>query len=277
MENILKVTHNAGFFSCSTIRLRKIIDFYNQTKILPIVDSSLQWGNYKDKLEDVTSKFYKNTTDEKVFDFVKFSESDDEEQFSDYSQLNMKDISFFVKKYFTLSDDVINIKNSLINKYNINTQDLIGICYRGNDKSVETNVPTYNDMMIMIREVKQLNPEKRLLIQSDEKEFYNVVLAEFSDSIYFDEMIKINKNTNSSVPHHVPYGRKTEQAQTFLAILSILSECSKLIINSGNISMWICLYRENVNGVYQYLNPKEYIYGVKTKNYKVPDKLWLTF
>ena len=54
----LTITHNAGFFSCCTIRLIEIVNFFNNNKNLPtIVDSSRQFDFYKSKPEDL-SKFY---------------------------------------------------------------------------------------------------------------------------------------------------------------------------------------------------------------------------
>jgi hypothetical protein len=61
-ENISKltITHNAGFFSCCTIRLIEIIKFFNENGKLPdVVDSSKQFEKYKvNKQEDLTTYFF---------------------------------------------------------------------------------------------------------------------------------------------------------------------------------------------------------------------------
>ncbi len=49
---MLKVSHNAGFFSCCSVRLREIINFYNNTHILPIVDSYELFELYKLDVKD---------------------------------------------------------------------------------------------------------------------------------------------------------------------------------------------------------------------------------
>ena len=36
----------------------------------------------------------------------------------------------------------------------------------------------------------------------------------------------------------------------------IISESNVVVLNSGNVGLWVCLYRENNNNVYQYLSPK---------------------
>jgi hypothetical protein len=163
VNSILKINHNAGFFSCCTIRMRLIIDFYNKYKIFPIVDSSEQWKNYKDTNEDITSYFFKTNTNERYFNFIKITETDDEDQFSDYSKLNFNDIVFFVNKYFTLSDIVLKKQQELLIKYNIDFNNTIAICYRGNDKCRETNIPTYDEMLKKITEIIKRNSKKNYL------------------------------------------------------------------------------------------------------------------
>jgi hypothetical protein len=129
-------------------------------------------------------------------------------------------------------------------------------------------------MIDKIREVKSKFPNHVLLVQSDEFEFYESVFNVFPDSIYFKEVFKMNRNDNSAVQYSIPLGQRTNQAIIFLSIMKILSKSSKVIINSGNIGMWICLFRGNFDGVYQYLNHKEYIYGHKNDRYGKFDKKW---
>ena len=87
---MLKITHNAGFFSCCTVRLEKIIEYFNIHQHLPvIVDSSEQFRDYKFNNEDITCRFF-NTTNIS-FDYEKdinVTKSIDEQQFSDYRLLN---------------------------------------------------------------------------------------------------------------------------------------------------------------------------------------------
>jgi hypothetical protein len=99
------------------------------------------------------------------------------------------------------------------------------------------------------------------------------VLDVYPNSLYFKEVKKINKNLESNVPFNVSFGKKTEQAIIFLSVLSILSKCDKVITNSGNVGMWLCLFRNNANGVSQYLSPKKY----KSENLWLSPKnlLWL--
>ena len=44
-----------------------------------------------------------------------------------------------------------------------------------------------------------------------------------------------------------------------------------IVSTSGNCSKWMVFYRGNANNVYQYLNPKQYIYNQLNKDYN-PNK-----
>ncbi len=51
--------HNAGFFSCCSVKLTKIVEFINSNKRLPDnVDSSEQFSLYK----DFNPNYYRNNT-----------------------------------------------------------------------------------------------------------------------------------------------------------------------------------------------------------------------
>lgn len=276
MDNKIIVTHNAGFYSNCSIRLKHIVDFYNKNKIYPIVDSSSQWIYYKDNPDvDITNIFFKdNNTEFKELDHISYDE-EKEDQFSQYNELDYDNINILIEKYFKPSDEIIFITNTLIKNYNIDINKTIAVCYRGNDKHKETNVPSYNDMLVKITEIKNKYPDYKLLIQSDEAEFYNFILGKYPDSIYFNEILKMGQNHNTAIQYHIPIGNRVNQAKIFHSILLIISKCDKVILNSGNVGMWICLNRGNFNGVYQYLNHKEYIYNEYNRNYKKLENNWI--
>ena len=58
---MLRTKHNAGFFSCCSVRLHDIIAYFNTNKCLPKeVDSSGHFGLYKkDSDKDITYDYFK--------------------------------------------------------------------------------------------------------------------------------------------------------------------------------------------------------------------------
>jgi len=275
MDNKIIVDHNAGFFSCCTIRMMRIVQFYSKNKIFPVVDSSKQWDSYKDKPGDISHLFFKDNADEQIIDSDIGYYNGLDNELSDYSLLDFKNLNFLVEKYFSPSNEVMNSYDYLLNKYNIDFNNTIAVCYRGNDKHKETNLPSHSEMIEKIDELVIKFPNHRILIQSDEVDFYESVMKKYPNIIYFEEILKIRKNELSPIQYLVPIGHKTQQAITFLSILLIISKCSNIILNSGNVGMWIALFRGSSNNIYQYLNHKSHIYGVPNERHGKQTEYWI--
>ena len=252
----IKMNHDAGFFSVCNINLRTILGHYSNTKEFCIIDTKSQWNYYKDQAEDVYNKFFSFKDDVFDVEIKRFSESNDEDQFSDYGLINYDFITPFVKKYFYPNEEVLYIKKNLIEKYDLETNKLISVCYRGNDKSKETNLPTYSDFELKLDEISSNFPDHKILIQSDEKEFCDYFKRKNQNYIVIEEIEKIISTPYSAIQYSIPQGTKIKNAQTFLAIMMIMSESDIVITNSGNVGLWICLYRGNNKNVHQFLSPK---------------------
>lgn len=250
------MNHDAGFFSVCNVNLRTVIGYYSSNKKFCLIDTEDQWSWYKDVSENIYHKFFKYNPMTFNTNIKSFSESNDEDQFSDYSLINYDFVCPFVEKYFSPSDEVLSIKNELIKKYSIDTSKLISLCFRGNDKIKETNLPSYEEMEFKLLEIKQKYPDHKILIQSDENDFYNYFTTKYDNLIVIDEIIKIDKNPYTAVQYTIPNGLKIKNAQTFLSIMLIMSESNVVIINSGNIGLWTCLYRGSNKNVHQFLSPK---------------------
>lgn len=264
---MLKVSQNAGFFSCCTVRLREIINFYNNRHILPIVDSYDLFELYKlDIKDDISGIFFKNSEEQESFEIVKnitFNNTGEENQFSNYKYLNYDELTPFVNKYFKLTSTILKKQNKLINKYGLDLDNTCAVFYRGNDKIIETTPPSYDDFINKVKEYKNNNPNIKLLLQTDEKELKDRFMNEFPETINFEEIPTINKTMTTVAKHFRNNENKLKIIKYFLASLNILSKCKNIISTSGNCEMWIALYRGNADGIIQFLNPNEYIYGLK--------------
>jgi hypothetical protein len=253
MENVLVVIHDAGFFSCSTIRLRNIINYYNESGVLPKVDSSRQWNNYKDdpSYSDITNLLFKTKDTEINKQNIIFSFDEEvEDQFSDYKKINYTDVNFFVDKYFSPSDNIEENIKFFIDKYNIDIDNTISIYYRGNNKGREIHLPPHQKMIDKLKEIKLENPNHRILLQTDEVEFCEKVLSEYPDSIVIKELKQIN-NCDNDVHSVTPLGERFDLGKNLLSAIMLISRTSKIIVNTGNIGMWVCLFRGNSNNINQ--------------------------
>ena len=104
---MLQITHNGGFFSCCTVRLFRILDYFNEHKSLPtVVDSSVQFFWYKvNKCEDITYTYFKpyDTSNIEYTGDVHITNEKREEQFSNYNNVEYASLAPFVEKYFSPS------------------------------------------------------------------------------------------------------------------------------------------------------------------------------
>lgn len=300
MTVILKTTHNttAGFFSNCSMRLDQIKKFFKEKNELPqAIDSSAQFRNYKENIDDLDEDLAKYFFEEKLVDEntgnaasssshqLKYKDVNFKgvSSFSPNYQLKYKDINFrgdsrftpnyqylkykdigfrgispFVKLYFSPSLRIINTIETLENKYSIDYDNTCSVYYRGNDKDSETGLAEYEEFFNKATEVLQQHPNIKFLIQTDELEFAEAFEQRFSNSFWFDELSMINHDPNSSVHHSLPRNERKEHASWFLAAIIVMSKTKHLITYSGNCGLWAVLYRGNSENVYQYLKIKSF-------------------
>jgi len=260
-DNIENIKHDAGFFSCSTIRLNVLTDFYNKYKKLPKkICSTNIYEIYKvDTKEDISLNYFDNYNNYSNFDYNNDAYFHYLLQFIDYSKLDYSNLSKFIEKYFSPSDEIKDKIKYLKTKYNIDYNNICVLFYRGNDKNGETKICSYDEYIIIAKQILINNPNIRFLIQSDETEFIHTMISVFpNNSIYFkDEIRHINRHTGHTVDaqyyNYTDYKIDT-YSKFYLAITIIMSKCKYIICGSGNCSLWIALYRNNSKNMYQNLN-----------------------
>ena len=256
---MLSISHNCGFFSCCSVKIYKIINYFSKNKTLPnIVDSSRLFGMYKkDDKVDITPDFFlhpdsisKTITYSKKIPITKWGF-----QVNNYKSVDYDSIVPFVNKYFAPSPRIINIYNKLITKYNINPDNCIGLYYRGTDKRNETKLDSFENYYIKLLELVAQLKNTQILIQTDTTQF-----IEFMKDKPLKNVIIIDENSTSSSKRGIHNEMTKKQnyidIQTLFATFLIISRCKYIICSSGNCSIWIMYYRNNAHNVYQNLNRK---------------------
>jgi hypothetical protein len=254
----LVITHNAGFFSCCSIRLFEIIQYFNKHNELPeVVDSSQQFEFHKIRSTDgdISQIFFTTTSDDISFEKeIRVSDGNYEVQFSDYRQLNYDQVNPFIKKYFSPSQYVLDRVDKFINSYSIDLDSTCGVFYRGLDKARETHIMGYDVYISKCRQIKIDNPNIKFLVQTDESNFLTEFLQVFPDSIVIRELPTLPKS-DTLVTYHVDRPNRIEFGVNFLAATLILSKCRYLVTHTGNCSNWACFFRGNSENVFQYITP----------------------
>jgi len=247
-------TYCIGFYACLCIRLFTIITYYNTYSTLPIeIDSSGQLTIYKPEDRDIIFDFfcrYDNTAiicDKKVDYFESY-------QYSNYKTLDYTNICKFVAKYFAPTKSIVDIRDILLRKYSIDVDNTLAIYYRGTDKKRETVLGTFETYYEKIDAIRAKNVGLKLLIQTDTQQFKEYMNTKYDDILYIDE----NRVSSSDrgIHNETTPSQNYIDAKYLLSTVLILSRCKYIICSSGNVSIWIMLYRGNAKNVYQYYNDR---------------------
>ena len=260
-SSLLTITHDCGFFSCSSVRLDIISKYIVDNKKLPeIIDCSKQFSWYKpeDKInEDITNDYFERFENVKTdIDISNIEHYNNEFQYINYADVNYSKIYPLMKKYFSPSTNILNKIQYIYNKYNLDYDNICVLFYRGNDKITETQLSSYEDYLIYSNEIFEKNPNIIFLIQSDETEFIEYMTNIYpNNSIYFkDEIRHMNKTCNTV--DKVMKLNIHEYSMYYLAITIIMSKCKYIICGTGNCSIWIMLYRNNNKNTIQFIREK---------------------
>lgn len=252
----LTIKHNAGFFSCCSVKLTKIVEYINKNKKIPYsVDSTKQFKLYKKNEEDdVTYDYfeYYNKMDIEIDPKIRIDYRHSH-QFKKYNSLDFDNTVPLVKKYFTPSNKIKNTIQYLEDKYQINTKNCIGVYFRGTDKKIETQIAPYEDYYQKLKEITSKDKGLEILLQTDTAPFLDFIKA----TDLKDNIIVIQENIPSYKEKGCHFERTNEQNyddmfflfSTFLTI----SQCKYIVCSSGNCSIWIILFRGHANNVYQTL------------------------
>ena len=287
------VTHNAGFYSCCSVRLDMIIAHYNNTGTYPsIVDSSAQFALYKpvDNASvdnDISGEFFvnyvgggekdgdsstsrntstKNTTTTTTLQPQRPIEFSFYDQFTLFSLLDYAAIVPFVVRYFTPTDEIFDMCQALRKKYQLDYNNTCVLYYRGLDKCTECRIPSYDEMFTRAFHVLQNSQRPmRLLVQSDETEFILAAQQVFGASGIADVIVFADETR--TLPRSIAQVDKVFQndnynlhyAKWFLAITVTMAQCATVVCNTGNCGLWVCLFRGNARGVHQYGNGAFYV------------------
>ena len=248
-----------GFFAVCTHILKDISTFFNKKKKLPtIIDTSQQFDTYRPShiKGDIMSHFFKKRDDINIT-YSKDIKSCNDLQFEKYNEIDYKELTPFIEKYFSPSSEILDIETKLINKYNININEYCSVYYRGTDKKEETILGSFDTYIDKMNNLLTTEPNIKFIIQSYSKQFIYTIKSKFNNSISFDEE---NKPSTTDKGIHNEYSPDENYSiiKNFLAIVYLISKSKYIICSSGNCSIWMMLFRGNGNNIKQFLNNEWY-------------------
>lgn len=252
---MIKITHDAGFFSCCSVKLLDIKNYFQKQGKLPLkVDSSESFRKYKINRKDITFDFFEHYNNINIdLEYEKYKNIIfQHQQFHDYKKIDYNLVTPFIKKYFTPSKNIENIVNNLLLKYNIDVDNCVSLYYRGTDKIRETKIDSFDSYYQKLNEIINKNKNLQILIQTDSAPFLDYIKKRINNIIVINEnsVSYKNKGIHNEKKKYENYNDMKNLFSTFL----IISKCKYFICSSGNCSIWMMYYRQNINNVHQNLN-----------------------
>lgn len=250
----LVIKHEAGFFSCCSVALENIVNYINQYKALPAINSFGIFTMYKpDKSKDIWPDFFAPPPE--VLEPLTLINFNHTHQFKLYSSLDFDNINQFFHRYFQPSERIRAITESLISKYSIDADNCIAVYYRGTDKSRETAIDSFESFYTkLLHTIK--DDTTQILIQTDTAQFIEYLRTK---PIY-PRCIVVNELRPSFTSRGIHNERSAMENYNdishLLAVIQIIARCQHLICSSGNVSLFIMFCRGNSLNVWQNLKRK---------------------
>jgi hypothetical protein len=160
-----------------------------------------------------------------------------------YEDLHFKKLNAYIHNYFGPSSLVESRIEQFIEKYDIRPDKTIGVCYRGTDKIIEVPPISPIRYVLEVQALLKKNSDLTVLVQTDQQQFRDYFLSEIGPRAFYIEEMPVT--CSSSALHNI-----TDKAVSnfqlginLLAVVKILAQCKYVVTHTGNVSLWIFLYR----------------------------------
>jgi hypothetical protein len=246
------LTYNAGLMSCSTTALS---DITASGRKVTKIKSNFGMSLYKKwLLRNNWKSFFQNPTQENSPEFVlpegkTYPKDIHDWWVRDYADVPVKDVLDAVGLFFRLSPKVVKLSDGFVEKYGINLEETIGVHYRGTDKQTEIETPSLTEFISQTRQFMQQMTNPKILLLTDEPAVTIGFEAAFPKAVI---TVTELATPGGSIGAHILDSKEPEvQGQIFLAILSLVSKCKKVVTHTGNGALWEVLFRESTEGLKQ--------------------------
>jgi len=236
----LVVTHNAGITSCLSVRLHEIVQFRIKKGRWPAsVDSTAEFKNYWAKPKTPIDARLLRAILPECPDFP-LPVFDCNHQYLDYFRLDPR--IFPVAAHFCHpSAEVEQVSAEVAGRM----ADRTVVHYRGNDKVKERPRVSYE---VALEAAEIVGGPYWVL--TDELEFLEAFYTAFPNSDHLECLPAIKRNDSASARGGTPEDRPLF-AVRFLAALYAQRHAKKMVVTTGNTSLWAVLWRGHARGVWQ--------------------------
>jgi len=252
----LVLRHDAGFFSVCTTALSSVLDLHRCGIRTRGIDGSAVFADFRDPGApgDVYRRLFEPDAGVALpARPVVFSATRDNH--GRYRELDFGALVPFVRRHFMPAAPVRQRQRDLLGRHGLDPARLVGLWYRGTDKHTEVAPADIQDYIALAERLLGADPALRLLVQTDQAQIRDAVVGHFGPRcVYFDEM---PVTAGGTAVHRQDIAReygmsRGDFASTLLACVGVLARCRQLITHTGNIGLWLALYRGSAAGLHQF-------------------------
>jgi hypothetical protein len=259
--DVLFCGHNAGFFSNCCVTLWNIADLHSATGRFPArINFSHAFSAYRNSGQllgqtDLYPLFFQPGRQEDpqgIFPYSpkhRYPPNHGLYRFLDYDRLRP-----VIERYFQPSSRAQEVRAELIRHYEIDPATTLAVVYRGTDKSTEVKVASPEAYLGLTRTLLLRYPHYRVWIQTDESEVRDMFCRAFGDRCFFLHEMPVS--TNGLAVHdlqdHALNMDRSEFGVLLVAVNSLLAQADIVINHTGNMALWLCLFRGHADGVWQF-------------------------
>jgi hypothetical protein len=249
--------HDAGFFSICTVSLWSLAELQRVRGIFPRrIDYSRNFLSFRNaeqlrRKTDLYPLFFKPWPDSSIDPRRRLPYAD---QHGIYAFLDYKRLTPIIDRFFRPSDRAVEVRAELKRRYAIDPSKTIAVVYRGTDKGVEVEIASPQAFLSKTRQLAVEHPGHRVWIQTDERDVRAMFVREFGDRCFYLNEMPVSGN--GVVVHGQDDDTLNMDRSDFgvllVAVNSLLAQADIVVNHTGNMALWLCLWRGHARGVWQF-------------------------
>lgn len=248
----LSISHPSGLFSCFSVRLAKIIQYFNGFGEVPeAIDSKGLFFRYKkDPDSDITYDLVSSPDPDISIPSQWQGHFEPGYTYFDFRRLPHAELAPFISKYFSPSEKVLEHLNVLLKNYEIRFDEktYCGVYFRGTNKKRDISVPAYEIFIRKMSQIFERSKDITFIALSDESSFIEAIKSSGLPFITFAE--DSHSKTGEAVHFELKGNLAYEHGIHHASLIYLLSKCQHLITTHCNGGLWANLYRGRANNIH---------------------------
>ncbi len=249
--NQISITHSQGFFSNCTVTLWALTRLYPSERFMKVDwRCQDQWRNDDQVGKNLFDLYFHPN---RYLDTHALANLPPINHHGVYRDLRFDKLTPYMENYFVPSERVREKMDELVRKYKIDYSNTIGVCYRGTDKFTELVPVPPHYYVDEIRRLIKKNPRLRVLLQTDQEQVRDIFMRDLGERVFYLSELPVTKSLIGA--HKISREDRGisnfEFGITLIAVVNILAKCRYVVTHTGNVSLWIYLYRGNASNTCQ--------------------------